>query len=159
MDTIGALFQSLIDAIAALIPSIVTPDWAALIRLLPLLVLPLVALWLLATNGALGFVTATKRGAHITIVDEPPVAAPRGTDGTPSYPLGRPYDAASGLMYPVGSIHSTAGTPLLLGCPGCGAVRLAELASCTGCGLEMRYRPNLRLERPKGPPPGGAARA
>ena len=51
MDTIGALLKSLVDAIALIIPSIVTPDWSSLIRLLPLFVLPIVALWLLATGG------------------------------------------------------------------------------------------------------------
>lgn len=159
MDAIGGLFQRLVDAIAGLIPAIVTPDWAALIRLLPLIVLPLVALWLLATGGAWTLVGVTKRGARVVVEDQPPIAAERGSDGAPIYPAGRPYDAAAALIYPVGSIRSADGAPLLLACPGCGAVRLAELSACPGCGLEMRYQPIARVARPIGPPPDGAARA
>lgn len=159
MDAIGGLFQRLIDAIAGVIPAIVTPDWAALIRLLPLMLLPLVALWLLSTGGIWTLVGITKRGARIAIVDEPPSAAERDRDGTPIYPVGRPYDAAAALVYPTGSVRGADGRSLLLACPGCRAVRLAELAACSGCGLEMRYRPVARIARPQGPPPDGAARA
>ena len=159
MDTIGALLQSLVDAVALLIPSIVTPDWAALIRLLPLFVLPIVALWLLATGGVWSLVGITKRGGRITLATDPPTPAPRDASGVARFPPGRPYDPATGLIYPPGSGRSAEGAPLLLACPSCGAVRLAELAACAGCGLEMRYRTSLKVERPKGPPPGGAARA
>ena len=40
-----------------------------------------------------------------------------------------------------------------------GAARLAELSSCTACGMEIRLRGRVQLARPAGPPPGGAARA
>ena len=36
--------------ISTFVPAIVTPDWAALIGLLPLFVAPLVLLWLLSTG-------------------------------------------------------------------------------------------------------------
>lgn len=159
MDTIGALLKSLVDAIATLIPSIVTPDWAALIRLLPLFVLPLVALWLLTTGGMWSLVGVTKRGGRITLATEPPTPAQRDANGAALFPPGRPYDVATGLIYPAGSSRSADGAALLLACPSCGAVRLAELVACAGCGLEMRYRTAVKVERPKGPPPGGAARA
>lgn len=159
MDAIAALFQRLIDAIAGVIPSIVTPDWAALIRLLPLIVLPLVALWLLATGGIWTLVGITKRGARIAVIDQPPVPAERDADGAPLYPAGRPYDATAALVYPVGSSRNADGAPLLVACPGCGAVRLAEIAACSGCGLEMRYQASARVARPDAPPPSGAARA
>ena len=159
MDAIGAMLQSLVDAIASLLPSIVTPDWAALILLLPLVVLPLVALWLLATGGVWSIVGITKRGGRISLVTEPPTPAPRDASGAALFPPGRPYDASAGLIYPAGSSRSADGAALLLACPSCGAVRLAELVACAGCGLEMRYRTTLKVERPKGPPPGGAARA
>jgi hypothetical protein len=38
-------------------------------------------------------------------------------------------------------------------------VRLAEMTSCSACGMEIRVRPRVQIERPAGPPPGGAARA
>jgi hypothetical protein len=36
---------------------------------------------------------------------------------------------------------------------------VAERSICDACGLELRARTLIAVERPAGPPPGGAARA
>jgi hypothetical protein len=159
MSEIGARIADLIDALMQLLAAIVTPDWGALIALLPLIVVPLVLLYLAATGGIWTLVAVTKRGARIAPRDEAPIAAPRGGDGRPHYAPGRPFDARHALIYPAGQHRAPDGTPLSLACPGCGAVRLAELARCAGCGMEIRQRSVVRLERPAGPPPGGSANA
>ena len=55
MSEIGARIADLIDALMRLLAAIVTPDWGALIALLPLIVVPLVLLYLAAVRrtGAL----------------------------------------------------------------------------------------------------------
>ncbi|MFZ9278065.1 MAG: hypothetical protein ACO25J_03045 [Candidatus Limnocylindrus sp.] len=145
--------------ISTLVPAVVTPDWAALIGLLPLFVAPLVLLWLLSTGGIWTLVGVTKRGAQLKIGAPLPTPAPIGADGRPNFPAGRPYDTADATVYPNGSTRSLRGEPLLIACPGCLAVRLAERTICDACGLELRARTPIALERPAGPPPGGAARA
>ena len=63
MSEIGARIADLIDALMQLLAAIVTPDWGALIALLPLIVVPLVLLYLAATGGIWTLVAVTKRGA------------------------------------------------------------------------------------------------
>lgn len=145
--------------VSSIIPAFVTPDWAALIGLLPLFVAPLVLLWLLSTGGIWTLVGITKRGARLKVGDPLPTAAPLGADGRPSFPPGRPYAASEAAIYPNGSTHSLRGEPLLIACPSCLAVRVAERSTCDACGLELRARTGITLERPPAPPPGGAARA
>ncbi len=153
------MVNDMIDELLKLLALIITPDWGALILLLPLFVLPLVALWLVATGGGWGVVALTKRRAQLKFADATPTAAGRDAAGHPVYPAGRPYDARTAQLYPVGATSAASGASLLFGCPGCGAVRLAEAAACNACGMEIRVRPRIQLERPAGPPPGGAARA
>jgi len=155
MSEIGNRIAELIGFIAL----IVTPDWGALIGLLPLFIVPIVALWFFGTGAAWSLVAITKPRANLRPVDAAPQAAERDAAGLPIYPAGRPYDARSAQIYPIGALRSLSGEPLQMGCPGCGAVRLAELSSCTACGMEIRLRGRVQLARPAGPPPGGAARA
>jgi hypothetical protein len=159
MSEIGNRIAELIDALMGFIALIVTPDWGALIGLLPLFIVPIVALWFFGTGAAWGLVAITKSRASLRPIDATPQAAERDAAGLPIYPAGRPYDARSAQIYPVGALRSLSGEPLQMGCPGCGAVRLAELSSCTACGMEIRLRGRVQLARPAGPPPGGAARA
>lgn len=149
----------MIDELLKLLALIITPDWGALIVLLPLFIAPLVLLWFFATGGGWGFVALTKRRAQLRFADATPTPPQRDAEGRPIYPAGRPYDARAVALYPVGATRSTMGEPLLLACPGCSAVRLAEMATCSACGMEIRVRPRAQIERPVGPPPGGAARA
>jgi hypothetical protein len=149
----------MIDELLNLLARVITPDWGALILLLPLFVAPLVLLWFFAAGGRWGLVALTKRQASLKYADAAPTAPQRDTAGRPNYPPGRPYDPRSVALYPVGATRSVTGEPLLLACPGCSAVRLAEMNSCNACGMEIRVRPRVQIERPVGPPPGGAARA
>ena len=145
--------------ISTLVPAVVTPDWAALIGLLPLFIAPLVLLWLLSTGGIWTLVGITKRGAQVKIGAPLPTPAPIGVDGRPHFPAGRPYDTSEAAIYPNGSTRSLRGELLLIACPGCLAVRVAERSACDACGLELRARTPIAVERPAAPPPGGAARA
>lgn len=149
----------MIDELLKLLALIITPDWGALIVLLPLLITPLVLLWFFATGGGWGLVALTKRRARLSFADATPIAPPRDAEGRPVYPVGRPYDPRAAALYPVGATRSNSGEPLLLACPGCTSVRLAETSACAACGMEIRLRPRVQIERPAGPPPGGAARA
>jgi hypothetical protein len=159
MSDIGSRIAELINALMGVIALIVTPNWGALILLLPLFILPLVLLWLLGTSGAWSLVAITKRRAALRPVEVQPHPAARDAAGLPIYPAGRPFDARNGEIYPIGALRSQGGEPLQVGCPGCGAVRLAEQSSCNACGMEIRMQPRVQFERPAGPPPGGAARA
>lgn len=149
----------MIEELLKLLALIITPDWSALIVLLPLLIAPVVLLWFVATGGGWSLVALTKRRAPLKFADAAPTAAGRDADGRPIYPVGRPYDARAAALYPAGATRSVGGEPLLIACPGCSAVRLAEATTCSACGMEIRLRPRVQLERPAGPPPGGAARA
>jgi hypothetical protein len=159
MSEIGSRIAELINALMGIIALIVAPNWGALIGLLPLFLIPLVALWFFATGSAWGLKALTQPRASLRLADESPQAAPRDAAGLPIYPVGRPFDTRGAQIYPVGSLLSLSGEPLQISCPGCSAVRLAELARCNACGMEIRFHTRVHLERPAGPPPGGAARA
>jgi hypothetical protein len=159
MSDIAAAIAGFFAWVSTFVPAVVTPDWAALIGLLPLFIAPLVLLWLFSTGGIWTLVSVTKRGAQLKIGAPLPTPAPLGTDGRPSFPAGRPYDTSEAAIYPNGSTRSIRGEPLLIACPSCLAVRMAERSICDACGLELRARTPIALERPAGPPPGGATRA
>lgn len=159
MNEIGTRIAELVNALMSVIALIVTPDWSALIGLLPLFIVPIVALWFFGTGAVWSLVAITKPRASLRPVDATPHPAERDAADLPIYPAGRPYDPRAGLIYPVGTPRSLSGEPLQMGCPGCGAVRLAELSSCTACGMEIRLRSRVHVARPAGPPPSGAARA
>jgi len=142
MSEIAAAIAGFFAWLSTIVPAFVTPDWAALIGLLPLLL-----------------VGITKRGAQLKIGAPLPTPAPLGADGRPHFPAGRPYAASEAAIYPNGSTRSLRGEPLLIACPSCLAVRVAERSTCDACGLELRARTLIAVERPAGPPPGGAARA
>ncbi|MSQ39567.1 MAG: hypothetical protein EXR56_01565 [Chloroflexi bacterium] len=159
MSEIAARIAEFFAWLSTIVPAFVTPDWAALIGLLPLFVAPLVLLWLLYTGGIWTLVGITKRGAQLKVGAPLPTPAPLGADGRPLFPAGRPYTTSEAAIYPNGSTRSLRGEPLLIACPSCLAVRVAERTTCDACGLELRARTLIAVERPAGPPPGGAARA
>ncbi|NBO52037.1 MAG: hypothetical protein EBU83_01165 [bacterium] len=159
MSEIAARIADLFTWLSTIVPALVTPDWAALIRLLPLFVAPVVVLWLVSTGGIWTLLGITKPGPRLTLGAAAPTAAPLGADGRPHFPPGRPYSTAESAIYPSGSTRSLAGEPLLIACPNCLAVRLAERSACDACGLELRARTPIRVGPPAPPPPGGAARA
>ncbi|MFM9166113.1 MAG: hypothetical protein ACKOQO_04810 [Candidatus Limnocylindrus sp.] len=159
MSEISAAIAEFFAWVSTFIPAIVTPDWAALIGLLPLFIAPLVLLWLFATGGIWTLVGITKPGAKMKIGAPLPAPASLGADGRPHFPAGRPYATSESAIYPNGSTRSLSGEPLLIDCPSCLAVRIAERSTCDACGLELRARTPITVERPAAPPPGGAARA
>ena len=159
MNEIAARIAEFFAWLSTIVPAFVTPNWAALIGLLPLFIAPLVLLWLVSTGGIWTLVGITKRGAQLKIGAPLPTPAPLGADGRPNFPAGRPYAASEAAIYPNGSTRSLRGEPLLIACPSCLAVRIAERSTCDACGLELRARTTIALERPPTPPPGGAARA
>ncbi len=62
----------MIDELLKLLALIITPDWGALIVLLPLFIAPLVLLWFFATGGGWGLVALTKRRAQLKYADATP---------------------------------------------------------------------------------------
>ncbi|MFZ9729741.1 MAG: hypothetical protein ACO3CK_03690, partial [Candidatus Limnocylindrus sp.] len=88
----------MIDELLKLLELIITPDWGALIVLLPLFIAPLVLLWFVATGGGWGVVALTKRRAQLTFADATPTAPQRDAEGRPLYPAGRPYDPRAAAL-------------------------------------------------------------
>lgn len=152
IDQLGVWWQALLDFTAKL----VMPDWGWLISMLPVFVLigvvgPLLSLLLLywLVYGVLKPRTAVR-------FETGPSAAPLAADGTPVFPVGEPYSARTGLVYPPGTTRDDVGDPLVVTCPKCGLGRSAEIDTCGSCGLILRIAPRARTIRPAGPPPGGA---
>ena len=137
MSEIAARIAAFFTWISTLVPALITPNWAALIGLLPLFVAPLVLLWLLSTGGIWTLVGITKRGAQLKVGTPLPIPAPLGTDGQPHFPAGRPYAAREAAIYPNGSTRSINGEPLMIACPSC-AFELADgSAFCSRCGTKL----------------------
>ena len=137
----------------------VTPDWGALIGLLPILLLlfvvaPIVTILVLAWAHYLFHKPRTKRVFAATRR-----AAPLDADGRPVYPSGEPYSPSEGVIYEPGTIRAASGEGLVVRCPKCELVRSVLLDTCGNCGLSFTVKPTTRSMRPAAPPPGGAAAA
>ena len=137
----------------------ITPDWGALIGLLPILLVigvvgPIVSLLALAWLRY-GAMRPGRRGKFAPETR----AATIGADGNPVYPAGEPYSPRERVIYQPGATRSASGEELVVGCPKCGLVRAAAVATCGNCGLSFVLKPTTRSLRPAGPPPGGAATA
>lgn len=140
--------------------TLIIPDWAGLIALLPVFLLigvigPLLSLILL---GWLGY-GVTKPRTKVTYV-EGIRSAPLDYLGEPIFPAGEPYCTDDGLVYPFGTIECERDkTPLSLRCPKCELVREASIHACGNCGLILSMEPRALIVATDGPPPGGAALA
>jgi len=158
---------SVIDEISKLwtdflgfLSTIIIPDWAGLIALLPVFVLigvvgPLLTLGVL---GWMGF-EVTKPRAKVRY-DEGTKVAPLDYLGQPIFPAGEPYCPTDGLIYPSGAVRCERdGTPLSVQCPKCSLVREAAVDTCGNCGLILKIAPRAMIVATDGPPPGGAAAA
>jgi hypothetical protein len=155
-DAIGQIVQSLLNFITP----IVSPDWGALVGMIPVLLVigvigPLVTLLVL-----LWFVYFVAKPRYRQRYVEPePIRAPV-VDGSPAYPTGEPYCPFDQLILPPGSTRCpSCGRDLAVVCPKCGTGRAAYLDTCGTCGLVLKIEPTARALRPAGPPPGGAAAA
>ena len=155
-DQISKLWSDLL----AFLSTLVIPDWAALIALLPLFVLigivgPLLSLAALAWLGY----GITKPRVKVRY-DEGTKVAPRDHLGRPIVPAGEPWCPRDGLIYGPGTTRCDVDkTNLLVQCPKCDVVRDAGLSTCGNCGLKLDLQPRAMIVATDGPPPGGAALA
>jgi hypothetical protein len=155
LDTLNQLWTDLL----AFSATFVTPDWAALIGLLPLFLL-LFVVGPILTILVLAWAHYEFHRPHAKRVFAPARrAAPLDEDGRPVYPSGEPHSPSEGVIYEPGTIRSASGEVLVVGCPKCGLVRSVVLDTCGNCGLSFTLRPTTRSLRPAAPPPGGAAAA
>ncbi len=153
---IGTTLTSAWTSILDLVAKVVSPDWNALILLIPLVVAPLLLLYLAVSGGLwTRFWVAKPRpkvrweeGAHPMELD---------AGGAPVPPVGLPFSFRAGLVYPPGTVRTDDGGDLAVVCPMCGVERAAQLPNCGNCGLVLTVRRGLAVARPSGPPPGGAA--
>jgi hypothetical protein len=153
IDTINQLWNGLVTFSG----NFVTPDWGALIGLLPVFLLigvvgPLLTLivlfWL-----RYGLLRPRLRVAYA----DSRRAARLDADGRPVFPAGEPYSPREGVIYEPGMTRSSSGESLVVACPKCSLVRPAADDTCGNCGLAFTLKPTTRSLRPAGPPPGGRA--
>ncbi len=153
IETIEQLWNDLVTFSG----TFVTPDWGALIGLLPVFLLvgvvgPLLTLivlfWL-----RYGLVRPRLRVAYAASRR----AAPLDAEGRPVFPIGEPYSPREGVIYEPGMTRSSSGESLVVACPKCSLVRPAADPTCGNCGLMFTLKPTTRSLRPAGPPPGGRA--
>lgn len=155
-DAIGHIVQGILS----ILTPIITPDWGALIGLLPVLLLigvvgPLVSLIVL---GWFIYVVRAPR-ARLPYVEPVPVPA-QLVDSVPVYPAGEPYCTYDQLVLPPGATTCPGcGRDAAVRCPKCGVGRMAFIDTCANCGLVLRIERKALALRPAGPPPGGAAAA
>ena len=155
-DAIGNFVKGLL----AFLSPILSPDWGALVGMLPVLLLigvvgPLLSLLVL---GWLVYVVRRPR-ARIPYAVPQPVPA-QLIDGEPVYPAGEPYCRYDRLVYPPGATHcEVCERDLAVRCPKCDVGRPAFQDTCSSCGLVLKIDRQVVQLRPAGPPPGGAAAA
>jgi hypothetical protein len=157
-DAIGHLVQTIL----AFLSPILSPDWGALVGMLPVFLVlgvvgPIVSLLVL---GWFIYVVRAPR-ARLPYVEPEPVPA-QIVDGEPVYPVGEPYCAFDRLVMPPGmDTCPVCHRDLAVRCPKCGIGRPAQLDTCSNCGLVLKIdaRARARALQPIGPPPGGAAAA
>src|SRR6476646_7525310 len=123
VDQIGKLWSDFL----AFLSTLIIPDWASLIALLPLFVLigligPLLTLAVLAWLGY----GVTKPRAKVTYEGDVTRIAPRDHMDRIIAPSGEPYCPRDGLIYPSGQQRCDVDkATLLLRCPKCDVVREA----------------------------------
>jgi hypothetical protein len=139
-----------------LVSKVVSPDWGALVALIPVFVAPLVALLLLAMLGRwtiFGVLRPRVRVRHV----EGARPMERDAEGRLAPPVGAPFSLRTRLVYPFGTARTDDGEDLAVICPMCRVERLAQVGTCGNCGLVLNVRRSIEIARPAGPPPGGAA--
>lgn len=153
---IGATLQQAWTSFLDLVAPVVSPDWGALVLLLPLAIVPLALLYLAASGGLWTRFGITKPRPRVRW-EEGPRPLERDGQGAPIAPIGLPFSLRTGLVYPSGTARSDDGEDLAVVCPMCRVERLAQVPTCGSCGLVLKVRQGLTVARPAGPPPGGAA--
>jgi hypothetical protein len=154
IDQIGKLWSDFL----AFLSTIIIPDWASLIALLPLFLLigvvgPILSIMLLAWLGY----GVTKPRTKVSYV-EGVRSAPLNHLGEPIFPSGEPYCPLDGFVYPFGTTRCDRDKTLLsVRCPKCELVREADIDTCGNCGLVLKIEPRALIIATDRPPPGGAA--
>jgi hypothetical protein len=152
--TIQEAWTGLLDALSG----ILSPEWSALVALIPLLLLPLVLLYLAAVTGGWTVYGIRKPRPKVRWeLGARPLELDAG--GTPVAPIGLPFSLRTGLVYPPGTARTDDGEDLAVVCPMCRVERLAQVPVCGNCGLVLNVKQAMTVARPAGPPPGGAALA
>ncbi len=140
------------------IDKLVSPDWTALIGLLPLLLVIGVLGPLISLVALVWFYYFVSKPRARVRIEEGPQPARLDEAGNPVFPPGLPYCVRDALVYDPGVTRCDRdGEELLVSCPMCGIGRDAAITTCGNCGLVLKVESRLRVARPVGPPPGGAA--
>lgn len=157
VDALNGVWNTILQVSALF----VTPDWGALIRLLPVFIFlgvvgPLLTFTVL---GSLAYMIGKPR-TSVTF-EEGPRTAEIGADGQPVFPPGLPYCRTHALVFPSGTTRCDVGQELLsVTCPMCGLGRQAIVDTCSNCGLVLKVKPRaVAVRTSAGPKPGGAAAA
>ena len=157
IDALSGIWNKILEIMSLF----VIPDWAELIKLLPVFIFlgvvgPLVTFFML---GTLAY-QVTKPRTKVSYVEGPRVAE-IGANGQPIFPPGLPHCRNHSLIYPSGTTRCERGDEALaVICPMCGLGREAWIDTCSNCGLVLQVKnrpvPAQVGNRPK---PGGAALA
>ena len=137
---------------------LVSPDWGALVNLLPLFVVLGVLGPLLSLIALVWFYYFVRKPRPKVRWEEGPRAAPLDDAGNPVFPPGEPYCLRDHQIFASGATRCpNDGSDLAVICPMCGIGRDAAITTCGNCGLVLKVEQRVRVVRPAGPPPGGAA--
>ena len=167
IDQIGKLWSDFL----AFLSTIIIPDWASLIALLPLFLLigvvgPILSIMLLAWLGygvtkprtKVSYVEGVRTAPLNHLGVEVPTSADVEIAAEPIFPAGEPYCPLDGFVYPFGTTRCDRDKKLLsVRCPKCELVREADIDTCGNCGLVLKIQPRALIIATDGPPPGGAA--
>jgi hypothetical protein len=155
VDQLNQIWTGLIGFTA----QFVTPDWGALIGIIPYL-LVIAVVGPLLTLLALGWLRygLLRPRARLAFADSRRPAE-IDADGNPVYPVGEPYSPAERMIYEPGATRSASGEALMVACPKCGLVRTAARSTCGNCGLSFTLKPVTRSSGAASRPSGGAAAA
>jgi len=153
---IWATLQQAWTDILDILAKVLSPDWEALILLIPLVLAPLVLLYLAVSGGLWTLFGITKPRPRVTW-EAGPRALERDAQGVLVTPIGLPFSLRTGLVYPSGAVRSDDGEDLAVVCPMCRVERPAQVPTCGSCGLVLSVRQGMTVARPAGPPTGGAS--
>jgi hypothetical protein len=155
VDVINQIWTQILEITSVF----VLPDWGFLIGLFPVLIL-LGAVMPFLTFLALGTVIYLVRKPRVKIAfEEGPQVAEIGPGGVPVFPVGLPHCRRDAIIYPSGTVRcERCKDDLAVICPMCGLGRLAQIDTCTNCGLVLKVKPHaVAIRTTSGPKPGGAA--
>lgn len=153
---LGSTIEQAWNDFLGLVEKIVSPDWGALVLLIPLALAPLVLLYL-AVSGGLWTMFAIRKPRPKVRWEEGTRPLELDAGGAPVLPVGLPFSLRTGLVYPPAVVRTDDGEDLAVICPMCRVQRQAQLSSCGSCGLVLDVKRAMTVARPAGPPPGGAA--